>query len=505
MQNNTNRSSKTSIFIGIIAFLAVTFIICSIAGMITKRKDSDRKYADYKENAQSIDVLFLGSSHMLNSINPAQLYAQTGITSYNMGKPGGMVPESYWTYKLACQYGNPKCVVIDLWSLDRDYKYLDVMDGTKDDDEILSSVSLLHANMDTWPLSVTKIQAVCDLISDNEFRAEFLFPFSLYHSRWSTINSDDFIFDSDKVTDNIYVLGSEAREEVYIDHNIYQPDDTSVTLEQETVSTQYLRRLIEECQSAGTEVILTFLPMAESHPQDFQAANYAEQLSDEYGLEFINLLDHNDLSVIDLNTDISDETHPNVFGMYKLTQYMGQILSTRDYLTEHDDSRNYEFFEAASSKWQSDNITQMLDETDLYKTLGYANMLNANVAILIRGDSPALRDTFVCNLITKLSGSDVISQAKDANGPYFLLKEAIVETGERRIYESYGTAQGSDIPTLTGTGEYIGSQDYAAFYVNGDYENNLFDMEDNYYSDLQLFILGADGEVLESKYFTCNW
>ena len=505
MQKNKEKLSKLKTFIHIIFLFVIIGVLLSTSGVITKRKESDRKYADYKDNAQNIDVLFLGSSHMLNAINPAQVFGQTGISSYNMAKHGGMIPESYWTYKLACQYCNPKCVVIDLWSLDRDYKYLDKMDGTKDDSEIRNSVSLLHSNMDSWPLSKTKIQAVCDLLSSSDARIEFLFPFSLYHSRWSTIGKDDFILDNSKSDSDQYVLGSEARSEILLNHNTYEPEEKNVTLAEETVSTLYLRKLIEECQAEGTEVILTFMPMANSSPQDFQAVNYGKEMADEYGLDFINLLDHSNQNIVDYESDMSDETHVNELGMYKLSQYIGQILSERDYLTDHRGQAGYEFFDQTYSSWQSNIINRLLNTDDLYMALGHANMLNVNVALLVRGDSAALRDSFICNQIAKISGTDKIYQAKDVNGPYFLLKEAIPEVGDLRIHECCGEAQESEIPTLSGNGEYIGMSNFAAFYYNGDYDNNLFDMYENYNADLQLFILGADGEVLKDKYYSCGW
>ena len=45
--------------------------------------------------------------------------------------------------------------------------------------------------MDSLPLSVTKIQAVWDLLPPGD-RMEFLFDFSMYHERWSVLGQGDF-------------------------------------------------------------------------------------------------------------------------------------------------------------------------------------------------------------------------------------------------------------------------------------------------------------------------
>ena len=496
---------KTKRFIRIIAFLLIIIVVCHIASAITMRKDSERKYADYKQNAENVDVLFFGSSHILNAVNPAQIYGETGITSYNMGKPGGILPEAYWTYKLACQYGSPKCVVIDLWSLERDYKFVDKMDGNRDDEDIRGSISLLHTNMDFWPLSKTKFEAVCDLLSSFDTRAEFLFPFSLYHSRWSSLKQDDFVLDNSKSSSNQYLLGCEFRSEIFLNDNRYQPDDKNAVFETETMSAKYLRKLIDECQASGVEVILTFLPMGHSSTQDFQSANYGKEIADEYGLEYINLLDQDTQSLIDYDTDMSDESHVNEFGMYKISRYLGQILSEREYLPDHRGQEGYEFFESAYNSWKSSVEYRLAEKDNLYLALGHADMLNENIAIFIKYDSAALKDKYILNQICKISGTENVLAAKDLNGPYFILKEDIDNSGNMRIYERCGENTESDIPTLLGSGEYIGLTNFAAFYYNGDYDHSLFDMEEHYHSDIQMFILNSDGTVKSAKYYSCNW
>ena len=74
------------------AFVALSFLMVSSFADLLRRKDSERKYSDFIDNADKVDVIFLGSSHMLNAVSPAQLYEETGITSYNFAKPGGIIP-----------------------------------------------------------------------------------------------------------------------------------------------------------------------------------------------------------------------------------------------------------------------------------------------------------------------------------------------------------------------------------------------------------------------------
>lgn len=61
----------------------------------------------------TVDVLFLGSSHGVTSFLPQELYNQYGITGYNLGcEQQGMVTSYYWL-KEALRYQSPKAVVLD--------------------------------------------------------------------------------------------------------------------------------------------------------------------------------------------------------------------------------------------------------------------------------------------------------------------------------------------------------------------------------------------------------
>lgn len=202
---------------------------------------------------------------------------------------------------------------------------------------------------------------------------------------------------------------------------------------------------------------------------------------------------------------MSDESHLNESGMHKVSEYIADRLSNRDYLEDHCSEAGYEFFENACHKWHTNQFNQLLAEEHLYRKLNLINILNANVALLIRADSPALKDSYICTMIKKIAGSDTIEASSGSGGPYFLLKETLPDSGETRIFERNSESQDSGIPTFSGTGEYVGLKDFAGFYINGDYDNNYFDMEDNYYADLQLLILEDDDSILDAKYFTGEW
>ncbi len=482
----------------LIAVILLSSIFILLASDLLRRKDSERKYADFFENADKVDVLFFGSSHMLNSVSPAQLYDETGITSYNMAKPGGIMIEAYWTYKLARQYVRPKCVVVDLWSLDRDYHYVDLMNGPEDREQADNSVALLHTNLDAFPLSATKVRAVNDLISSFDRRMEFLFDFSIYHGRWSQIQRDDF--ENGQFGGTPYLLGAEANRDIITDYNMFEPEDKTGNFDKETESIRYLLKLIKECQEDGTEVILTFMPMGGSYYQDFQAVNFGKKLAKKFDIEFVNLLDE-DQEVVDLDFDMSDSSHVNEFGMSKITHYLGQILKEGYDLANHTGEAGCEIYEEAAKFLKKQRLSMLKEEDDLYMTLGYLDMLESDCAVLFKSGSSAFKDSTVLEMTDQLSQSKGVHEAKNQDGPYFLLKQHLDDKSEATVYERIGLTDDDGIKTNKGEGEYLGLSNFAAFYIDGDLENNLFDMEEHSKSDVQVAVLDKKGDVICKKYF----
>ena len=489
----------------IVLFFLIVLLLLGLAADLTERKDSRNKYSDFMELSDQVDVLFLGSSHVLNGINPIQLYSEYGITSYNMGKPGGIVTESYWTLMNALDYCTPRCVVIDLWALDRDYQYVDVWNELETEEIHRDTVSLLHTNMDVWPLSRTKIATVNDLIYLPEIKKEFLWDFSLYHTRWSSMTSADFM-DDDERPNNAYLLGAEQRMELCPNPYISQADDTEQVLPGKSVCMVYLDKILAECYERNIDTVLTFLPMAHSYDQDRQAVNTAAQIADEWGIPFLNFLPHEIPSFIDFYTDMSDDTHLNTNGMRKMTSYIGSVLRDTYTLPDHRGDSSYGTWQAKSEEWQLSEIDRMCRQTDLYAELGEIQNINASVIIFMRGDSKAIHDSLVRRLIKQLTGTEVIDNALAANGPYLLIRDASGQISDTPVhYEFGGEAQPDDFETLLGMTTYIGLYNFGAIYVDEDFDNNYLDMEEHYNDEIQIVILGQQGEVISHLYYNADW
>ena len=171
-----SKSVKTVVQVVVGVLLLAMMIL--YASKVLERKDAYVKYEAFFREKNDFDVLFFGSSNMQLMVNPLQLWNEQGITSYNFGNTSERLPVTYWTIKNALEYTNPKVVVIEVSQYGETLKYKDMYS--------------VHLAWDRFPLSLTKIKAVYDILSPSDTRHELLFDIILYHDRWSELTAEDF-------------------------------------------------------------------------------------------------------------------------------------------------------------------------------------------------------------------------------------------------------------------------------------------------------------------------
>lgn len=331
--------------------IVVCLTLAILAGLtcITEYKSSIEKYMQFFEQEAEFDVLFLGSSKVINGILPMELWNDYGIVSYNLGGHANTLATSYWVLRNALDYTTPKCVVFDCM-------------GSHSNGRISDNFYYSHLSFDAFPLSPTKIQAVLDLVDPADWedaqakRMELLWNFSIYHSRWSDLSANDFL------PYYTYQKGAEPRVNVSIPNKMGKadPDERNA---QDTTGMQYLIKAIELCRERGIDVLLVHLPYPASKGT-LVAANTVGDVAEAYGVEYLNFLN---MDIVDYQTDMNDpDSHLNPSGAFKITDYLGRILSERygipdrrnhpDYQTWYVDAEQYHqekiaLFENADSAW----------------------------------------------------------------------------------------------------------------------------------------------------------
>ena len=157
-------------FIYILISLFIFLLALIFVSKALMRDETYNKYETFKQSNTDYDVLFLGSSHVLNAIFPMQLWNDYGITSYNLAWHGMSVVPNYWILQTSVSYHKPKIAVLDILGINNSSKGV--------------SRGYFHGFYDNFPITKTKISAINDLFPSTKERMEFLIPFTFYHNNW---------------------------------------------------------------------------------------------------------------------------------------------------------------------------------------------------------------------------------------------------------------------------------------------------------------------------------
>ena len=505
---NNKAFSIKKILLTLLFFLLLAFCL-SQALRLTARKDSQVKYADFMDHASEIDVLFLGSSHVINGVNPVELFEAYGYTSYNMGGHGSVMQETYWELMLALDYCTPKVVVVDAYMLDRDYQYIDEMYEHSSDSERASSISQLHLNMDIFPLNDTKRAALQDLVADRAVQRQFYYPQLLYHARWSELSAEDYAFFTPGGARNP-LLGCELRYDVETREEPPERIGEAAAMETPTVGVSYLIRILEECKGRDVPVLLTFLPLYGS-VTDENAAAGARLIAESYNVPYLNYYD-NAFPDVDVHADFNDHGHLNVTGCEKVTATIGQTLQTLygQILVDHREDPVYAFWQDRAADYAQKRHQSRIDAGTLYAQL---NQLHARFSapdadggyiVFVRFSSEAYYDAGLRHLIGRLRAladlRDDLNVTWEAGQSYLLIDDALLPQGAVEVCGTSRTLSG--IRTSLGSMSYYPLDVYCLLSCDLEPEVNLLDMEEHYDADVQILIYDGKGEILShTKYY----
>lgn len=283
---------------------------------------------EYYENAGSNDVIFFGDCEAYEVISPVTLWENYGITSYVRGSAQQLVWLSYYLMEDTLLYEKPKVIVFS------------VCDMVHDDPDSFVNMSEREAynrmTIDGMKWSSVKWKAIQTSMTSEERGKSgawsYIFPLLRYHDRILELGEEDwkYLFNKDKVTDNGYLM--QVGVKPFTTDYAPKPDADPIFSD---MCYEYLDRITALCEDNGIELVLMKSPAKYPIWQkayDDQIVSYAE----EHGLMYINALENEDTYGLDWTTDTYDAgLHLNVYGVEKVTDYVGNILQKAYNLEDH--------------------------------------------------------------------------------------------------------------------------------------------------------------------------
>lgn len=300
-----------------ILFLLLFWGVFSIASELLMHKQIEGRWnmtakvkGFYTLEPGELDVVFLGSSHMYCSVDPAVFAEETGLSSYVFATQQQPLWITYHYMAEALATQQPKLLVVEVHMAGSEEEFMD--EGTN------------HSAIDPIPLSLNKVEMIRASVPEGEQRY-YLFHLMKYHDRWEELKKEDHqrLYETETDPDRGFVrLTTSAIDLVYTD--VSSVTDTAIANEK---NVEYLNKMIDLAEQEGIRLVLFKAP-SNATTEEKQFYNGIASLAEARGVDFV---DYNDATLYEevgliLESDFYDQRHLNENGMRKFVAHFGAYL-----------------------------------------------------------------------------------------------------------------------------------------------------------------------------------
>lgn len=344
----------------------------------------------YEMEKDTIDILFLGSSHGVSSFSPQVIYNEYGLRSYNLSGEQQNLLVSYYWLKEALRYQRPKAVVLDTYLC-----FLYSVSEPLNSEEPATRKAIDYMKWSS--IKTEAIDAICTN-DENQSKSSYYFPNIRFHSRWTDLKEDDF---TSFELDNHYELKGYYFLPNAIQNTDYQPFTAGSSDYREDMfplMKEYLIKITQLCKEQNIPLILVSTPSTHVNEgryntiRDFAAENElsyydfnVQELYNEIGFDFAE--------------DCQDTGHLNYKGARKISVKLGAILLN-----------DYEIQPISDSQWEESREfydylianQELKDITDIYQYLKAIHKDRYSIFIGVKDDASLSLNDEIIRLMQEL-------------------------------------------------------------------------------------------------------
>lgn len=303
---NVIRSWKKEL-LGFLCCLLALVVFCAGASAVVlpKRYDYGATWDMYlKEEKNTVDVMFFGSSLAYCDVVPSVIYEETGVTAYVMAGPEQTMPITYRYLRQAAKTQHPKVVFLEATGM-----------------FYPAHSRSTHINICYMPWGVDRL-ALTFQVAEPEERPGLLFPLYSYHSRWTELSWEEvgeglFGYGPDDLAGYTFL------EQVYPVEAVTQREMGHYP-EAYAESLEAVEDILAFCQEEGIRPIFYLAPSAEPLTEG-ELARLTEDITG-LGGELWDCGQDLDSLGLDLDVDFFDADHFNYRGAEKFSRYLGGRL-----------------------------------------------------------------------------------------------------------------------------------------------------------------------------------
>lgn len=380
-------------YFGTAVFLIITILFLFVfhKTFVFKEVDGIQSMTNFYEcRENSVDTLFLGSSHVFMNVNNGVLWDEYGIASYDLCASGQPTWNIYFYLKEALKTQHPELIVVDCYTALKEEEF----------SETPSAIKSLYG----MKMSANKIDAMIASVPKTDYR-DFILEFPSYHSRYENIKRLDF---DEYIPDNYYpewkgqvispIIVAQERPEL-------MPSEERKALSPK--NEEYLRKIIECAKEEGIPLCLMIAPNVVGQDA-IPYFNTIRDIADEYEVEFVDFNEFYDEMNLDFAVDFADAEHLNNNGNIKFSKFLGSYIKENFEVSDRRGESGYEDYEVCANitfmkDYNQDikSITALSEVTDWIDNKNYLNIF------VIEGDLDDLSNRDFLYAMLEKSGIDV--------------------------------------------------------------------------------------------------
>lgn len=285
----------------------------------------------YKEEEDSLNPVFIGSSCCFSFYSPLFAYNTYGITTNNYASSGmGMIAYKYAIEEVR-KTQKDALIVLTITPLD------------------IMNYTALHYLLDYMPMSKNKLDFIKGYFTYGEENIlnslEYFFPLMRLHERWSDLTADDFVLDNG-------TKGATAHQ-YYLTYVTDISDDFFFSEERREMPENWvylMTDLLDYCDEHN-EKIMFLLPPRSYSEEEFTQLNTLVDYINSRGYDVLDLREKAEEIGLDVTHDFYDKRHTNVHGSLKYTDYVINVVAER-YNIQLDHERNEEWDTAFNNYYE---------------------------------------------------------------------------------------------------------------------------------------------------------
>ena len=288
------------------SLLVIVLVLGAVTGLVSpKRHSYGSDWGEFlKEEEDTIDVLFIGSSLTYCNIIPAIYWEETGLTAWDVTGPELTIPGAYHYLVEALKTQSPGAVFIEISGA----LYSRYTGFTK------TVIGQMPWGWNRLEMTIAE--------GEPENRLGLLFPLFFYHSRWSELSDDDwkvFLEGYDRDLSAGYTYLNQYRvAEGYVSRT-----DSGADTENNQRNLEYLKKIAALCLEEGITPVFYESPAASTMPEELMGPIRRELAAIE-GTVVVNFNDFRDEIDAALDHDYYDNLHYNAAGAEKFSRFLAR-------------------------------------------------------------------------------------------------------------------------------------------------------------------------------------